>query len=344
MSLFLTNLVFRRNENSDYDDGKWDAHGDESGKVIVTYQPTSIKKEHSIGDAIDHAEQTLEVPLFPSTDGLKLLDITIHSSSTKAYDMGSKFNDWFSVRFGYEVILAYLGGNRRPVLGSLSPRAATNRRSQASSWLSAFTQNVPSCLTTTGDRPSLCAGDSIAFADVAPYLIASETSLQDVSSRVAANEPMEITKFLPNIIISGPATAFEEDFWTELRITTTAKPDQEDTVKFRLAANCGRCVSTNVDYATGKPDAGEPDSVLKKLMNDRRVDKGMKHGATFGRYGFLDRASNSGSGGHNADVWIRLGDRVEITKMNRAHATFGESLEEKASKILNPVVSKLNHL
>jgi uncharacterized protein YcbX len=331
MALFLTDLVFRRNENSDYDDGKRRAQGEESGKVIVTYRTTSIKTEHSIGDAIDDAEETLEVPLFPSTDGLKLLDVAIHGSSAKAYDMGSKFNDWFSSRFGYEVILVYLGGNRRPVLGNLSPRAASKQKSQASSWLSAFTQNVPSCLTTAGDRPSLCAGDSITFADVAPYLIVSETSLQDVSCRFTAKEPTDMAKFSPNIVISGPATAFEEDFWAELRITTTAKPDQEETVKFRLTANCGRCVSININRATGNPDAGESGSVLKKVPNDRRVDKEMKYSAVFGRYGFLDRASNSGSDGHNADLWIRVGDRVEITKVNKEHSMFGESLEEKAN-------------
>ena len=131
------------------------------------------------------------------------------------------------------------------------------------------------------------------------------------------------------------AAAFEEDFWAELRITTT-NPDHRDAAKFHLTANCARCVSINVDYATGKPGTGDCGSVLKTLMKDRRVDKGVKYSPIFGRYGFLDRGSTSGSDGNNAGMCVRVGDRVEVAKRNVERTVFGELANEKNDTEINP--------
>ncbi|GLB10823.1 hypothetical protein AtubIFM57258_007235 [Aspergillus tubingensis] len=142
--------------------------------------------------------------------------------------------------------------------------------------------------------------EQITFADTAPYLIVSRTSVEDVSARLAGDEEMDVTKTRPNIVISGAETAFEEDFWAEVQI------GEPGSARLLLTANCIRCQSLNVDYTTGKMGTGESGTVLKKLMKDRRVDKGAKFSPVFGRYGFLD----GGSDGRT----VRVGDAVVVAR------------------------------
>ncbi|KAJ5084253.1 hypothetical protein NUU61_008832 [Penicillium alfredii] len=139
--------------------------------------------------------------------------------------------------------------------------------------------------------------DGISFADCAPYLVISETSVDDVSTRLPDGEEMDHTKFRPNIVVSGAETAFEEDFWTKLAVGS-------DRVSLLLTGNCVRCQSLNVDFATGRMGDGESGAVLKKLMKDRRVDSGAKFSPVFGRYSFLDHAGDGMS--------IRVGDEVVV--------------------------------
>jgi len=123
---------------------------------------------------------------------------------------------------------------------------------------------------------------------------------------------MEVTKFRPNIVVSGAETAFEEDFWGELTIG-------EQGIKMVLTSNCVRCRSLNIDYATGSYGTGESGKVLQKLMADRRVDKGAKYNPAFGRYGFLvcNRAEEKAPTAN-----IRIGDRVEVSKILSERSTF----------------------
>ncbi|CAI7661653.1 unnamed protein product [Penicillium pancosmium] len=139
--------------------------------------------------------------------------------------------------------------------------------------------------------------DRITFADCAPFLVISETSVNNVSGRLPAGEEMDRTKFRPNIVISGAESAFEEDFWTELAIGS-------NRIRLLLTGNCVRCQSLNVDYRTGQMGDGESGTVLKKLMKDRRVDRGARFSPVFGRYSFLDR-------GFDGEM-VRVGDVVEV--------------------------------
>jgi glycine hydroxymethyltransferase len=151
--------------------------------------------------------------------------------------------------------------------------------------------------------------DRIGFADCAPFLVISETSVDNVSARLPEGEEMDQTKFRPNIVVSGAENAFEEDFWTELAVGRKG-------AKLLLTGNCVRCQSLNVDYGTGKMGTGESGSVLKKLMKDRRVDQGARFSPVFGRYSFLDR----GASGER----IRVGDEVVIAKRGKEHTVTGE--------------------
>ncbi|KIX10644.1 uncharacterized protein Z518_01728 [Rhinocladiella mackenziei CBS 650.93] len=301
----------------DGDDGSW------PNKVIVTYA-----KDH----AFDKPEQkvsaeTLEVPLAPDTNGLEEVEVTMHSSPCLGFDMGEKYDQWFSDRFGYQVKLLYIGNNKRKVLGNMPPNVAGRQRdglveangnaNNGSSWLSNITSTASSLVgavvgSGSGEKAYEGIDDGISFADVAPYLVISTKSWENAQRRLPDGEVMDISKFRPNIIIEGAEEEFEEDFWAELKIGNDDNP-----AKFILTQNCTRCNSLNVDYNTGKVGEGEAGKILKKLQSDRRVDPGAKWSPVFGRYGFLAKVSE---GKEAAE--IKVGDDVKIVRRNAERTRF----------------------
>ena len=271
--------------------------------IRVTFQPPEGGEKSS-----------LDIPLLPNTNGLEVMDIVLHRSPTKAYNMGSPYNDWFSRYFGYETVLVYIGPHTRPVLGNLSPNASVKGESQVNSWLSSIANYLPTMRTSQQE-----ATDGIKFTDVAAYLVVTEESLNDVSSRLPGGEEMDITKFRPNVVLSGSPAAYDEDFWAGLVWKHKVDEGEKESAKeaeFTLTQNCARCVSINIDYATGKQAQGQVGAVFKKLMKDRRVDKGTKYSPIFGRYGFLKAGKTTAS-------IIAVGDEVQVTKRNSERTTFG---------------------
>ena len=367
----------------------------ERGQVIVKYvHPHTDKATIDIEGNNDekNGDDILHIPLSPSTEGLGELDINMHRSPTKAYNMGPEFNEWFSKRFGFPVILVYLGENTRPVLGSLSPSLQDDSRSLVSSLLllsslvitvmvvvlsSWFLRILLLALVSLVWQKHGNAGGGgkgisslihqllnkvvngkgkgerarITFADCAAYLVASETSLHDVTARLRADggnnvkskqteedieeeeEEMEMTKFRPNIVVSGASTAYEEDFWSELTVRHSEKDGSSNSShlssssRIILTANCVRCNSINVDFKTGKPGKGPKGSVLKKLMKDRRVDKGAPYSPVFGRYGFWAPSKGKGKRTDSAAPHvIRIGDQVSVSKVTAERSILGVSL------------------
>lgn len=219
--------------------------------------------------------KTISIPLVPETGGLETVDVEMHSSPTKAYDMGKEYSAWFTEQFGFEVILAYIGSRRRPVLGSFLPSQGDGAVQKASRFLSSY---LPTALT--GKKET-----GITFADCAMFLVVTEESLKNASSRLPEGVEMDIKKFRPNIVISGAGEPWVEDYWGGISIDSA----KDGEVDIPLTANCIRCTSINIDYSTGKPGLGEDGKMLKKLMADRRVDKGAKYSPVFGRYGYLGR-------------------------------------------------------
>lgn len=282
-------------------------------------------------DPKSESTKTFRIPLQPDTSDLSPLDITMHQSPVTALAMPKKYADWFSSCFGYPVVLAYLGpDNYRPVLGNLAPNAATRNpvrrerqqiqqgkknETSGASWISSFVNSMPALPTILSGGTNISEDDEgedyqITFADCAPYLIASETSLSNISSRLPADQRMDITKFRPNIIVSGAESAFEEDFWAELSFSPSSPPATE--TKITLTANCVRCTSINVDYTTGAFGTGDGGNVLKTMQKDRRIDMGHKYSPVFGRYGFLGREERGGGGGRS----VKVGDEVVVTRRN----------------------------
>jgi uncharacterized protein YcbX len=253
---------------------------DESETLVVTF------------NALDDAgKRQIEVPLQPNVDGLAELVVSLSNSSTKAYNLGARYNEWFSSCFGYEVVLAYIGSHHRPVLGNLVPQGQTQ-----SSWMSAVSSRILG-------RPS---ADVLTFSDLAAYLVVTEESLADVSSRLPEGESMDVTKFRPNIVLSGCSQAWEEDYWAALDFGGH---------EIEITASCHRCQSVNVDYATGKFSKDERTEILKKLMKDRRIDRGAKYSPVFGRYGYFPPGTGS-------SFQIKVGDDVQVTRKHDEHTIF----------------------
>ncbi|KAK4212014.1 molybdenum cofactor sulfurase [Rhypophila decipiens] len=320
------------------------AGNDRNGKksmIIVEYNPPKGSRPdedsaNKTGSKLSTVPSKLEVPLEPDISTLECVDVELHGSPASAYRMGGAYDEWFASCIGIPVVLVYIGDGKRPVLGETLD--ATKLKSKASSpkeeaekpgtatrgWISSLTSYISSATTS---KPKDEPAPWLTFTDVAPLLIASESSLNDVSSRLSqpastpspASLEVGMYKFRPNLVVAGqdvPPPAWDEDYWGELEITTREKQTEARKVTLLLTGNCVRCTSLNVDYETGRPAEGELGSVLKKLMKDRRVDKGSKWSPVFGRYASVDFDSGSEFEGEDAvkSVWVSVGDEVQVTR------------------------------
>lgn len=267
----------------------------EDNKLTVSYRPPET----------DVATHELEIPLDPpSCKELERVDINMYGSPTRGFNMGERYNRWFSDRFGFDVILAYWGGNPRPVLGNIPGRP--NEAPRPRSVVGEIFKHVPVIGSKFQEHDA-----TIAFNDCAPYLVITEESAANVTSRLPDGVEMDITKFRANIILEGSPAPFDEDFWGALEF--------EDDTTVNLTANCGRCVSLNVDYETGKSGTGPAGGVLKLLTKDRRVDPGVKYSPVFGRYGFVSKNSEGSV--------LKIGEKVRVSQRNEARTTFCEYLD-----------------
>lgn len=280
---------------------------------------------------------TLSIPLKPDIKKLAQVIVTMHFSPCSAYEMGEKYDQWFSRRLGYPVKLLYIGDYRRKVLGNFGHGVATGPSPMLLPSVAAISVILLLLLLLlldgyghlrgTGAKPVRVlltvvllfvgclvlaqhlrgwlskSSPLITFADLAAYLIISKTSYQDANNRLPDNEELDITKFRANIVVSGATKAYEEDLWAELRI--------RKEIIMTMTQNCARCNSINVDYATGRTGKTEAGKILKRLSKDRRIDAGTKWSPIFGRYGFLTSTSDAAKG-----IIIKVGDEVEVTRCN----------------------------
>ncbi|KAL8752468.1 MAG: hypothetical protein Q9199_005720 [Rusavskia elegans] len=287
------------------------------GLFTLTHTPPPAPRTEN--EAEDDGRTILEIPLEPDTDALEKIDVSLHGSDAKALNMGKPINDWFSKCFGWEVMLVHLPqGHTRKVLGNLAPNSANGNEDQKAvnasqnSWFSTLTNYVPNILQGNEAKEK---NEGITFADCAPYLVVTQESLDDVTERLVEGWQADVTKFRPNIVLEGAASAYEEDYWGAISIL----PDPDHAIDIILTQNCIRCQSLDIDYTTGTFGKGEEGTVLKKLMRDRRVDKGQKYSPVFGRYGFL--ADNNGSMGSRGGMVV-IGDEVRVSKRNEERTQF----------------------
>lgn len=108
-------------------------------------------------------------------------------------------------------------------------------------------------------------GDRVSFADAFPLALANAASLDAVNDWLleAGDEPVPMTRFRPNVVITG-ARPWAEDDWLGGRLRL-------GDVTFRVAKACSRCVVTTVDQETGEVGR-QP---LRALGRHRRYPAGL---------------------------------------------------------------------
>jgi uncharacterized protein YcbX len=102
----------------------------------------------------------------------------------------------------------------------------------------------------------------VSFADVYPFLIIGQSSLDDLNARMEISLPMN--RFRPNLVFTG-GKPYEEDEWKKFKI---------GEVKFRTVKPSIRCVITTINQETAEL-AHEP---LKTLAKYRRFENGVIFG------------------------------------------------------------------
>ena len=138
--------------------------------------------------------------------------------------LGQSCDDWFSDVLGQPVHLIHMNSEvSRPLVKDSLPR----------------------------DRSF-----EVSFADGYPYLLTSQSSLDDLNSRL--NDPVPMDRFRANLVVSG-FEAFEEDNWKKISI---------GEVEFVVVKPCARCQVTTIDQTTGATSK-EP---LKTLATYRKQD------------------------------------------------------------------------
>ncbi|MCJ1456004.1 hypothetical protein MMC28_006361 [Mycoblastus sanguinarius] len=110
----------------------------------------------------------------------------------------------------------------------------------------------------------------VGFQDAYPLHILNLASVHDVERRFEKSAPpLSALNFRPNIIITG-GEAYAEDYWKRIKIA-----DYEYYVSCRTV----RCLLPNVNPATGKRHASEPNRTLKSF---RCIDEGDPRNACLG--------------------------------------------------------------
>ena len=132
-------------------------------------------------------------------------------------------------------------------------------------------------------------GDVVSFADGYPLLVTTTASLDALNELIAAGRhaaegPLPMRRFRPNVVIDGSA-AWAEDGWRHIRI---------GDAQFRAVKGCPRCVLTLVDPDTAR--------------------KGKEPLATLAKHRRFDRATWFGMNliGDSPDAVISVGDEVEV--------------------------------
>ncbi|MEV5934890.1 MOSC N-terminal beta barrel domain-containing protein [Streptomyces sp. NPDC052079] len=90
-------------------------------------------------------------------------------------------------------------------------------------------------------------GETVSFADGYPLLLTTTASLDGLNSliaggRHAAEGPLPMNRFRPNVVVEGTAP-WQEEKWTRVTI---------GEVVFRVAKPSARCVVTTTDQKTGR--------------------------------------------------------------------------------------------
>lgn len=252
-------------------------------------------------------EHQIRFPLRPDVSVLEKRYLDMHGSGCDVYDMGAEVSAWLTKYLQFETKLFYIGNNGREVLGTHSPNTEMYI-AKHTPLLGHLLKLIPKSLKTPIE--------TITFQDIGHYLVITQESVDQVSTRLAEGEKMNGHKFRPNIIVSGAPEAYDEDFWSQLVFP--------GNLKMEFGGTCWRCQAITVDLKTGKKAEGEQGEVWKRLNKDRRLDKGWKYGPVFGKYSYTSLK--------DVGRTISVGDTAVLTKRVKEQPTFGELLCDLAKR------------
>jgi uncharacterized protein YcbX len=204
------------------------------------------------------------VPFFAERDDMRLVDATVHSRPVVGQLVADELNDWFT---------------------EFLPRYRENRRYR----LLRVREDAPRYISASYRQSA--ASNQVGFADGHSILLAAEPSLARLNAEMDASVPMN--RFRPNIVIDGPALpAYEEDFWTELRIG----PMDAFVVKA-----CDRCAIPDVDQ-----DTAVTGKAVRRALRTRRGANGHDESNT-GVF-FAQNLAHV----YVPELTVRVGDAVEV--------------------------------
>jgi hypothetical protein len=182
-----------------------------------------------------------------------------------------------------------------------TPCEARDEGEEISRWLTSAVQSntvlrlvrmAPGYIRPQGKPEELGETTHTIFADAAPFLVASEESLnrlnRELASRNLARVPMN--RFRPNIVVSGLEP------WAEHKLPGLDSGNYG--LKFRHP--CERCVVTTINQDTAEKDPGwQPFNTLK----DINPVPGKKPAPAFGQNATLEKGDQA---------VISVGDRLNI--------------------------------
>ncbi|KAJ2725189.1 hypothetical protein GGI07_001451 [Coemansia sp. Benny D115] len=160
---------------------------------------------------------------------------------------------------------------------------------EAAAWFSAFTGKPARLLSKDPETPRLVSRYAPApeicperpqsgFADVFPFHLITEESLEDVNCHVP--RPLTDLNFRPNLVLRSrnrKAPAYDEESWKTLWFSDSGA---DGGWTMFVTSRTPRCTMPNVDLAVGK--MSEDRQPMASLNTFRRTDPGKPNYACFG--------------------------------------------------------------
>ena len=129
-------------------------------------------------------------------------------------------------------------------------------------------------------------GEITSFSDGFPFLILSQSSVDDLNDRILSRgeDAIEANRFRSNFLVAG-AQPYDEDSWAHFRI---------GDCEFEVVKPCSRCSIPTIDQSTGQRTGAEP---LRTLATYRKQGN-----QTFLAQNALPRKLGR----------VRVGDEIEV--------------------------------
>lgn len=132
---------------------------------------------------------------------------------------------------------------------------------------------------------------TIDFADAAPFLVASESSLDSLNSALESRSlsPVPMNRFRPNIVVQGLEPFLEHEL----------SGLSAESYQLKLRMPCERCVVTTIDQDTAEKD---PQRQPFKTLQEINPMPGNEKAPAFAQYATL---------AHDTPASIAVGDSLE---------------------------------